>query len=427
LDKAHKMESVHNAFLHKIFFSVPTELTTDQLLLNMKKYMFTKEKKEKIEYDGNRHNSHHSPLNSICENEPRKRRRDNSNLCVSHPSIAFHVNNTDGLDGLDTNMLIQKELDTVGNVHTNLANNETGKTYTPDKQFNHMINPQKSGAVNTLFWCVYIAIHGYTDFSVLDPLSAKQTSLHGENSLFIENTNTISSLKKSMKNMKSLKRPIDIQNAFKGIKREMEIKQDMLDKFMKKPTLLKTGNHKMTNVAIDEYCADLQIKKKDDLHSLVGFSIYYGVDIIVVCHSRSFYIEFSGSPKEEKIKGESGMECLPIVIIYDEKEKVFLLDTENGRMNDKRDYKLCNENGDGDSKSAQEKKENKIKEWKNKYLCLENYKKPLKGVSGYKVADLEIMMDKLGLVCKAGAKKQDMYDAIQQHLLCVIPDLCGLC
>jgi hypothetical protein len=419
------MESVHNAFLHKIFFSVPTELTTDQLLLNMKKYMFTKEKKEKMEYDGNRHNPHHSPLTSICENEPRKRRRDNSNLCVSHssissiPSIAIHVDNTDGLDGLNTNGLIQKELDTVGNVHTNLANNETGKTYTHDKQFNHMINPQKSGAVNTLFWCVYIAIHGYTDFSVLDPLSTKQTSLHGENSLFIENTNTISSVKKSMKNMKSMKRPIDIQNAFKGIKREMEIKQDMLDKFMKKPALLKTGNHKMTNVAIDEYCADLHIKKKDDLHSLVGFSIFYSVNIMVVCHSRSFYVEFTVENNEDDAI-EKTKQNLPIVIVYDEKENVFVLDAMNGRMNDMRDY-----NGVYNPMELVDKREQQVNEWKNKYLCLENYKKPLKGISGYKVADLEIMIKKLGIVEYKGNKKQDMYEAIQEHLLCIISQING--
>ena len=98
-----------------------------------------------------------------------------------------------------------------------------------------------------------------------------------------------------------------------------------------------------------------------------------------------------------------------------------------GRMNDKRDYRKGN-GGDEHATENEEEREKRcvaqIKQWKEGMLCLENYAKPLKGVSGYKTADLEMMLDKIGVLNDTNkSKKQYMYDALYQHIMGVLVEI----
>ena len=55
----------------------------------------------------------------------------------------------------------------------------------------------------------------------------------------------------------------------------------------------------------------------------------------------------------------------------------------------------------------------KIEEMKNTMLCLENYTKPLKSVSAYKVEDLEILAQRLGVYDENRKyKKADLYEEV---------------
>mgnify|MGYP003342261661 CR=1 FL=1 len=100
--------------------------------------------------------------------------------------------------------------------------------------------------MDTLFWCVFIAVYGYDEY------------------------NTIS-------------------NHFSN--REMEERQKMMDFLKKKPSLIKNSNVKITKVAFQEMLTDLMINKKVTLSILILFCIYYNITIFVVIDD--IYMEFS--------------------------------------------------------------------------------------------------------------------------------------
>ena len=108
--------------------------------------------------------------------------------------------------------------------------------------------------MDTLFWCVFIAVYGYDEY------------------------NTIS-------------------NHFSN--REMEERQKMMDFLKKKPSLIKNSNVKITKVAFQEMLTDLMINKKVTLSILILFCIYYNITIFVVIDD--IYMEFSVNNGENNI------------------------------------------------------------------------------------------------------------------------------
>lgn len=207
---------------------------------------------------------------------------------------------------------------------------------------------------NNAFWLIYISVFGMADYTLLGKANT--------------------------------------------MKREMEEKQKMLDVFMKTPTVLKQGKLKMTNVAIQEYCSDLLLKK-DDARCFCGYSAFYKINILLVFPESNCYLIYKYA---ENIEGET-----PTVILnFNSKTRMFELDTKNGDIN------IMNTNQEWKGYIA-------FNNIKNNMVELEHYDKPMKSHSAYKVADLESIITKLGggLSDKTkNMKKQDTYNVIFEHL-----------
>ena len=100
---------------------------------------------------------------------------------------------------------------------------------------------------NTLFWCMFIAHHGYTEYIRIGT----------------RYTNT-----------------------------EIDEKQTMAEFLVKTPSMLKTTNYKLSNMSVQSLCSHLTICRRDGLFSLVAFAAYYKKHVYVVFPNKT-YLAFS--------------------------------------------------------------------------------------------------------------------------------------
>lgn len=100
--------------------------------------------------------------------------------------------------------------------------------------------------MDTLFWCVFIAVYGYDEYNT-------------------------------------------ITNHY--LNREMEERQKIIDHLKKNPSKIKNANVKITKVAFQEMLSDLMISKKITLPLVIMLCLYYNIVIFVVFDN--IYIEFS--------------------------------------------------------------------------------------------------------------------------------------
>jgi hypothetical protein len=107
----------------------------------------------------------------------------------------------------------------------------------PQQQEDPIFYPRKQ---DTLFWCLYIAHHGYPGFMA-------------------------------------------IGNKYSNI--EIEEKQKIIDFLKKSPDLLKTGmegSAKITKVRIQEIMSDLMLNKKTNMWTCMAMCLYYKIHCLVV-------------------------------------------------------------------------------------------------------------------------------------------------
>jgi hypothetical protein len=102
---------------------------------------------------------------------------------------------------------------------------------------------------DTLFWCIYVAVHGYHDYMEID------------------------------------------RNY--GVK-ELEIKKQIADSLQKDASKIKNTNVKVTKVAIQEVLSDLLTTQKETNHMcLLAMVAHYNINVILVEPTDRFYLEYT--------------------------------------------------------------------------------------------------------------------------------------
>jgi hypothetical protein len=199
----------------------------------------------------------------------------------------------------------------------------------------HIFCPKQD---NTLFWSVFVGIYGYADY-------------------------------------------LNIGNKYNNA--ELEEKQTIMESLQKQPGKLKECNFRVTNVMVQELFSELMVCKRDQLFSLIAFTVYYDKTIYVVFENNT-YLRFSPYKNAD---------YKPTV------ESTIVLYCRVGTRNNI--YSL-----------EQDLNDLTIEHIHTTKLCLEHYTKPLRGLSSYKMDELELIAKKLGLVIDGKWKKQDLYEKI---------------
>ena len=108
-----------------------------------------------------------------------------------------------------------------------------------------MISPSQR---DSLFWCIYIAIHEYKEYNVIR-----------------NNYNT----------------------------REIEWKQELSKKITSNPSKIKNSNHKTTKANVSEILSDLMTNTyKTDILCLIAITVYYNINIIIMNDAKNLRFEF---------------------------------------------------------------------------------------------------------------------------------------
>lgn len=128
---------------------------------------------------------------------------------------------------------------------------------------------------DTLFWCIYIAIHGYGEYS-------------------------------------------QISRNY-GVK-ELEIKKQIAEHVTKNPYKMKHTNHKITKIMVQEILSELLTSQKDTsllcLHSLC---VYYNIHLLLVDSSQKLALEFLS---------DKSVEC-PTYVLYKDTYGKYKINTES--------------------------------------------------------------------------------------------------
>lgn len=166
-----------------------------------------------------------------------------------------------------------------------------------------------------------------------------------------------------------------------GVK-ELEIKKKVADLIKEKPNLFKFTNQKVTKVSIQEILSELLTSQKEtSILCLIAMTIYYNVNIILINSTKQFMVEFISNKDVE----------LP-TYVFQKDDKRFAVNIE-----------------------AVTKET--ILDMKETMVCLENYLKPLKPMSSYKVDDLIKLATKIGIYnTDEKLKKPDLYEKLSEAM-----------
>jgi hypothetical protein len=166
---------------------------------------------------------------------------------------------------------------------------------------------------------------------------------------------------------------------------ELEEKQKIIEHFKKNPKQLKQINVKVTNLMIQEIMSELMIQRSSSFLSTIAMAIYYQFHIILVNVTNNTYLDFFPTTTDNDCKK---------IVIYRNADGKYGIDID-----------------------ITDEKINSILE----YFKVDQQDKPLKGISTYKMTELEDICKKLGIKpCEdvnTKYKKQDVYLKIWQFCL----------
>lgn len=167
--------------------------------------------------------------------------------------------------------------------------------------------------------------------------------------------------------------------------KELEEKQKIMEHIKKTPKIIKETNKKITNVLIQEILSELMIQKETNLVTFIAFVFYYKKKVIIQNDHLFLFYSYN-------------KDVLDPLSITDE------------NINE---YIVLNYHSDNNQYGIVEEptKEQIVDIIENKY-CIENTVKPIKGISCYKVAELEEMANKLNI--NTTSKKADLYNDISE-------------
>ncbi len=165
---------------------------------------------------------------------------------------------------------------------------------------------------------------------------------------------------------------------------ELDEKQKMVDYLLKVPEKLKASSEKLSKQAIQELAGDLMVEKRDAFSTMIGFSVFYGMDIYVVFPHNKTYLLFSQ-------KNEC---CDKHVILY-------------AKQVGKRNNWIF---------SVETDLSFSLSDIVDVYYQIDSYKKSIKGQSAYKVDELREIANKVGIEIPDKIKKSELYEKLAEHL-----------
>jgi hypothetical protein len=177
---------------------------------------------------------------------------------------------------------------------------------------------------------------------------------------------------------------IQVQRNY-GMK-ELEIKTQVINFIKENPTKLKETNYKITKILMQEIMSELMTSQTDTtMFCFLSILIFFDMNIIMVEDTGHFLLEFFSNTTE----------TVPTFLIQKDK---------HGKYHIKEEAITADE----------------IHILKEERLCLENFMKPIKPISSYKICEIEVILYKIG-VLKEGAvtskmKKQELYDLMKENV-----------
>jgi hypothetical protein len=160
---------------------------------------------------------------------------------------------------------------------------------------------------------------------------------------------------------------------------KLETKQKIGNFIKEQPTKMKTTNYKITKINIQEIMSELLTVQKDtSIICLLALSVYYNINIVLLHSNKKLMLEFISNKGIEQ----------PYYLINKENHGKYTVDTDKKTIED-------------------------INKMKDTIICLENYFKPMKSISHYKVEELENIAIKLGIFDESKKyKKQDLFNLV---------------
>jgi hypothetical protein len=154
-----------------------------------------------------------------------------------------------------------------------------------------------------------------------------------------------------------------------------------METLSKNPKQMKDGNMKLTNDSIQEILSGLMVSTNDSFSALVAYSKYYNKTIYVVFSCSFLVFSNTKEPTEAKIEDT----C----VLYQTRKH-----PKYG----------------GSYRLEEEPTLEKLKNIRETKIEMEHYAKPFRGISAYKLGDLETMAQKIGVLDAKG--KADLYAKI---------------
>jgi hypothetical protein len=201
-----------------------------------------------------------------------------------------------------------------------------------ESQRKDFVSPKQQ---DTLFWCVYIAVHGYDEY-------------------------------------------MQISRNY-GVK-ELEIKKKIADDIIASPYKMKHTNYKITKIMVQEILSELMTSQKStSMLCLYSMAVHYNIRILIVDSTQKLLLEFLPDTSNTDVK---------TFVLYKDSYGKYKLDLE-------------------------ELSTDKVNDLKTKMICLENFTKPFKAISNYKLNELEEIAKKVGVYDETKKyKKNELYEEI---------------
>ena len=231
-----------------------------------------------------------------------------------------------------TNKVYVKQDDKI--INSPELNIDSIKEETKNNIINNTIAPIQR---DTLFWCIYIAIHGYEEYNVIH-----------------NNHNT----------------------------REIESRQELLNKITKDSSKMKLSNHKVTKSNISEILSDLMTSPyKTNILCLIAITVYYNINIVIMNEEKTLRMEFTTPIDDAKT-----------YILY---------------KNDRNNYSI----------RPEELMEFELDDIRKTSFLIENNEKQIKSIGSYKVDVLVHYAKMFELYNEAEKyKKTDIYNLIREYV-----------
>jgi len=179
--------------------------------------------------------------------------------------------------------------------------------------------------------------------------------------------------------------------------KELEVKQDMIRYFTENPKYLKNSNHKVTNGLIQEITSELMINKKSSLLECIAFSIFFKKHLYIVKNNTYLLFTFGNMQGSEMTSDNI------VIINYNAEKPATKLSKFSKNLGE---YAI-------DLEPTMEK----LAIIRQEKVLLEHQEKPLKGMSTYKVYELEDMARKLQMVSTVSLNKTELYKAVWDTMM----------